>query len=288
MTNAIQPVIQPTQVSGGASPVVSRAYPFTLNLVSGTPVSIDLRSQQNLNVYKDAQGIFIDNSANTAFTSITTPVGQTITVPPQSQGMFPIYIPSANPVFTLSGAGEVTFVLTNFPTPAAVWSVAVAPVIAGALQVYDTTVAGLIQQGQGSATGGAPATVSELAGGIVQSPTLSVGEQAALSLTTDGALIVGGPTLTPVGAAVFEIVTAGTAVVAFPADSILNGGYIVNPNANSIFVDMVNTAGTVSPGPNGTTSELLTGDKFTLPGPLTTAVTVNGTVAAQSFVAVKF
>lgn len=98
------------------------------------------------------------------------------------------------------------------------------------------------------------------------------------------------PSYTPSLGDAHEVVTAGTVVSAFLANSIVTGAYIFNPPSNtaSIFVDPVQAATNVSPPTNGTTVELLPGQRWSAPGPLTTAVSVNASVNTTSFVAVRW
>ena len=235
----------------GQIPQVSRSYTFSITLATGTSLTFDLRSQQNLNVFKDAQGIFVDNSANSTAVSITFPNLQTLIVPPYSQAVLPIYLPVGTPVLTFAGNGTVNFVLINFPTPAAVWTVSdnVLPIIGGEVQVYDATVAGLLNTG------------------IV-----------ALPATTN-----------PIDAAATEIVTGGTAVTVFPANSVIHGGVIKNPTGatEALFVDITNTAGTTEPGTNGTTFSLAAGQSFTV-APSSVAVTANAVTSGHTFVATSW
>lgn len=132
--------------TNGAIPSTAKIYSFTLNLTSGVSASIDLRSQQYSNILSDAQGMFIDNSANTAPLSVAFPTGQTVIIAGNNQAMMPVYLASSTPVFTLSGSGSVGIVLTNFPTPAATWNTKASGFVVtnGLLQVQDPAVEALI------------------------------------------------------------------------------------------------------------------------------------------------
>lgn len=81
-----------------------------------------------------------------------------------------------------------------------------------------------------------------------------------------------------------SIVAGGTAQNAIAAGAITQQGIIKNPNTatESLFVDLVNPAG-LTDGANGTTFELLAGDKFIIP-PITGAVSVNAATNAHPFI----
>ena len=98
------------------------------------------------------------------------------------------------------------------------------------------------------------------------------------------------PLLTPVAANAVEVVTGGTAVTAFLASTIVTGAQIVNPYSatESLFVDMINAPGTTAPGTHGTTVELVPGQSWTAPGPLTTPVKVNATTSLHVFTAYQY
>jgi hypothetical protein len=91
----------------------------------------------------------------------------------------------------------------------------------------------------------------------------------------------------PTAADAFEVVTGGTSVIAFAAGSVPNGAIISNPNAATIYVDIVNAAQDAAPGSNGTTTALTTGMSFKIPPGCRTAVTVNCASSATSFTAYR-
>lgn len=103
-------------------PTSGRVYSAELILVAGTSQSLDLRPLQYQKQLSSIQGIFIDNSANSSQFSISTSAGLNFVVPPASQAMAPLLLGS-DLTLIVSGSGTVRFVLTNFPMPAAVWSV---------------------------------------------------------------------------------------------------------------------------------------------------------------------
>lgn len=81
-----------------------------------------------------------------------------------------------------------------------------------------------------------------------------------------------------------SVLTGGTAVTVFsPGPS--DGAIIVNPFAatESLFVDIVFTAGTTAPGANGTTVELKAGGSFTVPPSFGGVVSVNAVTAGHVF-----
>lgn len=100
-----------------------------------------------------------------------------------------------------------------------------------------------------------------------------------------GATHLGAPT----GPVASVIAAGGTPVNVF-ASLPINGGYVTNPIAatESLFVDIVNAAGTTAPGANGTTTELAAGQSFTIPPNLTGALSANAVTNGHTFTAVGF
>lgn len=140
-------------VSNGAAPSVSRVNAFTQTLTVGVPLMVDLRPFRYQNVVGQVQGAFLDNSANSTALSVVTGAGQPLVVPPQSQAVMPLYL-GENATLTLTGAGTVTVILLNFPTPAAVWSAQgnAIPVSGGKVIVSDPALEALINGGALSVT----------------------------------------------------------------------------------------------------------------------------------------
>ncbi len=139
--------------SNGSQPSNSKTYSFSVSLTTGVTSQIDLRSQQFANIIGDVQGVFLDNSANATPFVVTFGSGQKIIVPPNGQAIMPIYVPFSTPVFTLSGNGNVTMTLVNFPSPAAVWGTSTGIVITNGLaQVQDPAIEALISNNSLSAS----------------------------------------------------------------------------------------------------------------------------------------
>lgn len=99
----------------------------------------------------------------------------------------------------------------------------------------------------------------------------------------------------PVGtAALFPafhtIAAGGTAVSPFAGTILKAGGFVTNPlNATeSLWIDLYGTAGTVAPGINGTTFELVAGQTFSLPAGFGGTVSVNAATGGHTFSAVAF
>jgi hypothetical protein len=86
------------------------------------------------------------------------------------------------------------------------------------------------------------------------------------------------------------VATGGTAVTPFPVGWAPKGGVITNPDSATepLFVDWFATAGTASPGPNGTTQLLEPGSSLVVPAGLQRAVTVNAATAGHAFVAIGY
>ena len=189
----VSPPVQSAGVSNGNVPKTSRVYGFTLNLVSGIAQSFDLRPLRNLNQIKEVQGIFIDNSANALPASVTASVAQTIVVPPQSQGVYPLYL-SADDVLILTGSGTVRYILFNFPTPAANWSAASTglPVVGGLVQTQDVALDAAIQNGAlnaGVALYGNGDAIQHKRGGIAYNGELSAAATTVIVAGSPSAFI---------------------------------------------------------------------------------------------------
>jgi hypothetical protein len=114
------------------------------------------------------------------------------------------------------------------------------------------------------------------------------------SVTVTGTVDVSGSSVyvSPLAAtasagAAHSIATGGTAQNAFLG--ITTGAFITNPlNATeSLFVDMVNVAGTVAPGTHGTTVELVPGQSQAFPA-LVTSISVNAVTSGHVFTAVQW
>jgi hypothetical protein len=93
----------------------------------------------------------------------------------------------------------------------------------------------------------------------------------------------------PVPPGVTEIAAGGTAVTVFT--DINRGGTIMNPFSagESLFIDAINSADTISPGANGTTFELVPGAAFELPaGTVFALVTANAVTTGHTFAAMGY
>lgn len=85
------------------------------------------------------------------------------------------------------------------------------------------------------------------------------------------------------------ITNGGTAAVVFnPPPS--GGGVVVNPFAatESLFVDIVNSAGATAPGAHGTTVELVPGQTFDIPANFGGVVSANAVTGGHTFTAYGF
>lgn len=234
-----------TNTSNGQRPAASRSYGFALTLTNGVPNSLDFRSLQNFNFIKDIQGVWLDNSAGSVPASISTPAGQTFTIPAGYQGTTWLAVNYTTPVFVFTGGAKINYVLTNFPLPTAVW----------------------------------PTSVTNGGTQIVSDPALEALITPLGFLVTEGTYgFLGGNG---------SITTSGSFIVSLLPAQMTGGGYIKNPASApaSLFIDTVNNAGTVTPGPNFTTIELQPGDDFQIPANVGT-VTANSTVSGHTFVSI--
>jgi hypothetical protein len=205
------------------------------------------------------QAVWVDNSLNASEVTISVDnTGQSIKVPPNAQGTFPV-IAAIRPRITVASAGNVVVptLWLNVPLPLAVWYPAGGGSISGTVDIGNVvTITGTVD---------IPGTV-----------------------TVTGTVAVEAPSGAPAAGSAFAIVTGGTPVAVFTPNSILNAGYIVNPLAatESLFVDAVNPPGVAAPGANGTTVELQAGDQWEI-GPNTGTVMANAVTAAHAFSAYR-
>jgi len=148
------------------------------------------------------------------------------------------------------------------------------------------------QLGTQSVTAVIPGTVDVVVTGtadVVDQQLYNLLEETTYSLPNgDLAQVVTSPAITPADPAVFKVTTGGTAVTVFNASELNVGGIVTNPTGatESLFIDIVNTPGTLAPGTNGTTFELVPGQTFLVPPNISTAVEVNAVTNGHSFTAV--
>lgn len=187
------------------------------------------------------QCLWIDNFNNAQSLTVTVAgTQQTIEVPAQAQGVFPI-IAAIRPKISITTTGGVIIpsLWLNVPLPVGVW--------------YK-------------------------GGGQTVAITGNVGITGVVA-THDTP-----PSSTPTAPDAFAVVTGGTPVTAFAAGTVPLGAILYNSHpTESLFVDFVNVAGTVSPGASGTTIEVQPQQQFTVPGGITTAVSVNAVTAGHAF-----
>lgn len=85
----------------------------------------------------------------------------------------------------------------------------------------------------------------------------------------------------------FSVAVGGTAVNAILAGTVHGGALITNPlgapGGESLFIDMVNAPGTVAPGANGTTIELVPGQSYLFPQGLQNLVQANAATNGHTF-----
>jgi hypothetical protein len=97
---------------------------------------------------------------------------------------------------------------------------------------------------------------------------------------------------TPAPGATNVIAAGGTPVTVFEIGDILHGAYITNPfsapNGESVFISMVETPGTSTPGTEGTVEEIIPGQTWRAPGAITTAVKMNALTTGHSVVAITW
>lgn len=242
---------------------------YTAKTATGGPDNLDITSLLQNRRIDQIQAVYIDNSGGSEPFVLQVVGGINITAPAQSQGWYPcpVAVPSLSSQFIFSGASaDVDLLFLNVPMPIGQWG---------------TVIGG----------GGSGGTV------VVSGGTIDIGEQPILAAVVNTPLPIDGNNpnavltspygATPSNPNAFAIANGGTAVSALTTCNA--GGYIHNPGTatESLWIDLVNTAATSEPGPNGTTTELLVGQTFNVP-PMRGAVSVNGLTTGHSFSAVQF
>ena len=89
-----------------------------------TEVDIELFGRVAEDDLEYIQTMYVDNSLNSASLILKfNGLYQTVTVPPFSQGTFPVLVPRTNPKFSAKSTGGITIdiYLLNVPLPYAVW-----------------------------------------------------------------------------------------------------------------------------------------------------------------------
>jgi hypothetical protein len=97
----------------------------------------------------------------------------------------------------------------------------------------------------------------------------------------------GSATLAALAPAVTSIAVGGTAVSPFVNQTFRGGGFIANPISatESLFIDLTFVAGVAAPGVNGTTTELVAGQSFTIPPGFSGSVSLNAATGGHTFTA---
>jgi hypothetical protein len=258
--------IASVQASNQKMPLGNRvlALAFNVTVSPGSPYTLDITNNMATGQIDQIQSAYIDNTGGTTdFLLVNAYSRMSISVPPGMQGWFPIIAGYPPQQFLCSGDGTIPVFLANVPMPVGCW---------GPSQV---TVSGTV------AVSG---TVS-----VLDSQVLAALESVIETLPNgDKAIVEGSPAIAPGNPTSFSVVHGGTAVPVFNALSLNIGGIVTNPieATESLFIDIVNTPGTVAPGANGTTFELVPGQPFIVPPNISTAVEVNAVTSGHSFTAV--
>lgn len=214
------------------------SLPYTFDFSTTSSISDDLELEESQGQIDFVSGIYVDNRSNgntTADFVITFPgTGQTINVPPQAQGIFPVIaVQGCKFVATCAAAVFVTVQFLNCPVPTTQW---------GPVSVTITNVNANFNPVQITYTDRSGAIV---AGGVAQ-------QLAAVNAARKGIMIIN-----PVSAASQGIATAESIFINFTTAA------VVSPPSIEI-----SPGGSFNPG-NLVSTELIsiiaatTGHKFT-------------------------
>lgn len=113
-------------VNNGLLPTsgVPRALPVDLNFSGSAVLALNLFAELAGNQIDYIQSIYVDNRSNAEALTITeTAIGQTISCPANSQGIFPLFMVGVNLVAaktTIGGTAKI--ILVSVPLTSSVWS----------------------------------------------------------------------------------------------------------------------------------------------------------------------
>lgn len=183
-----------------------KTIPIVLDFTLKLAYLLDFQTPQSNDVIEFIQGLYVDNSLNSSILTISCTISnQSISVPANSQGYFPFFAPNVPKVSCVLAAAtantSTTIQFLNVPVPAFIWNAA------GPVLTSDAS--------NGPVQPGTAATKAALTAGIFNSAgvTLTNGQQAALQLTSKGALEVSGSTPVSATAAPVNTVAAYAAGV---------------------------------------------------------------------------
>jgi hypothetical protein len=171
-----------------------RAVPLALDFSSNNSWTINMTQLLSMKVIDVVQTIYIDNSLNSVSLLVNSSISnQNITVPPYSQGYYPILVPNnATLTFTcIGGLINTPIFLINIPLPAISWNKNGTPFLfngSGYLEVsdpvLDAAIANNLVNILNHKTGTGGTSYPDWIGNIVVSGSLT---------TTTAALITGAP-----------------------------------------------------------------------------------------------
>lgn len=189
--------VAPNTANAVENGIIPKEGPKVLTLIlpfPGGPFNFNLLQQIQQGQVSNIQCLFIDNSANNVALQMTVQItGQKLIVPPQAQGVFPIFWPLSSQItftgYNGSPTAPVSILCLNVPLPLCVWPVTAFSSPAATQQVadaiLDATVSGGYVNVSDNVTGNAGVVYPRLVG--TNAARVNVGTN---TLTT---LIAGSP-----------------------------------------------------------------------------------------------
>jgi hypothetical protein len=243
---------------------VTHAAKFIITITGGGTAQLNMNSQMEFLGAFLGQAMTVDNTANAVSVTVQElTYGWSRSIPGGVSQTF--QFPAVqNQIFTFTTTASATITLSVYDWPAFPDSASLNTTNAQGTPVYVVNEPTVLQGTSPWVVGG----------------TVAISGQPVQIITSQGTATAGSA---------HAIATGGTAVTIFAAGAIVHEGLIINPTSatESMFVDFVNNAGTIAPGPNGTTMEIVAGNSCAVP-PLATAVTGNAVTTGHTFTSVKW
>lgn len=169
--------VQGKSINRGRVARDARALTVPLNFAASASFSLTVNAAshiRNVAGIDGVQSVFVDNSANASALTIVFDFNQTLVVPANAQGVYPIFWPGEQLTFTASatiGAGISNLIFTNTKEFAALWSTKIP--ISGSVnvtgsQVYTQPAFGLFTDASGVLAAGGVSQLLVAANGARQ------------------------------------------------------------------------------------------------------------------------
>lgn len=146
------PFVGGTNILKGETPkAVPCLCDFSATGVPAAGYTIDVTALMNRGVLRSVQTLYLDNSANNGYLTVSSPTfSQSFSLPPGYQGYFPVIAAEGSGgIFYVTSTGNLpaTVTLLNVLFPIGIWPATVTPLVPGLTQpvsdaILDATVSG--------------------------------------------------------------------------------------------------------------------------------------------------